>query len=278
MYLSHFGLAEFPFGITPDTSFIYSNDAHQEALNTLLIGVFSGEGFIKITGEVGAGKTLLCRRFLSTLDENHVVAYLPNPQLEPRILLIALAEELGIALEGLDYQFHLVKRINRHLLDMAAQDKKVVVVIDEAQCMPLESLETLRLLSNLETEKRKLIQVVLFGQPELDEKLANPAVRQLRQRIVFNYRMPGLQMHEIGHYLAHRLRVAGHHGGDVFSPAAVRLLHRLSGGTPRLVNVLAHKSLLLAYGEGKMRVARTHATLAGRDSEGVHRVAWWQRW
>ncbi len=278
MYLKHFGLREFPFGITPDTSFIYSADAHQEALNTLLIGLNTGEGFIKITGEVGTGKTLLCRRFLATLSEDQVVAYLPNPMLEPRILLLAIAEELGLELVGLDYQFHLLKQFNQHLLDLAAEGKKVVICIDEAQSMPLESLEALRLLSNLETEKRKLLQVVMFGQPELDQKLANPAVRQLRQRIVFHYRMPGLRQEEARHYLAHRLRVAGHRDGEVFPPASARLLFRWSSGTPRLVNVLAHKSMLLAYGEGKSRVSRAHVTLAGRDTEGLPALHWWQRW
>jgi MSHA biogenesis protein MshM len=278
MYLDHFGLREFPFGITPDTSFIYSADAHQEALNTLLIGLNTGEGFIKITGEVGTGKTLLCRRFLATLSEDQVVAYLPNPMLEPRILLLAIAEELGLGLVGLDYQFHLLKQFNQHLLDLASRGKKVVICLDEAQSMPLESLEALRLLSNLETEKRKLLQVVMFGQPELDHKLANPAVRQLRQRIVFHYRMPGLKQEEARHYLAHRLRVAGHRDGEVFPPASARLLFRWSSGTPRLVNVLAHKSMLLAYGEGKSRVSRAHVTLAGRDTEGLPVLHWWQRW
>lgn len=278
MYLNHFGLREFPFGITPDTSFIYSADAHQEALNTLLIGLNTGEGFIKITGEVGTGKTLLCRRFLATLGEDQLVAYLPNPMLEPRIMLIAIAEELGLKLQGFDYQFHLLKEFNQHLLDMATQGKKVVICIDEAQSMPLESLEALRLLSNLETEKRKLLQVVMFGQPELDQKLADPAVRQLRQRIVFHYRMPGLKQQEATHYLAHRLRVAGHRDGDVFTPASARRLYRWSNGTPRLVNILAHKSMLLAYGEGKTRVSRAHVDLAGRDTEGLRPLRWWQRW
>lgn len=280
MYLNHFGLSEFPFGITPDTSFIYSNDAHQEALNTLLIGLSAGEGFIKITGEVGTGKTLLCRRLLSTLDENHVIAYLPNPMLDPRALLGAIAEELNLALTDPlnDPSFQLIKLINRHLLEQAANGKKVIVVLDEAQCMPLESLETLRLLSNLETEKQKLVQVILFGQPELDEKLANPAVRQLRQRIVLHYRMPGLHREEVAHYLSHRLRVAGYRGNDLFVGNTSAILWHLSFGTPRLVNILAHKALLLAFGEGKPAVTKNHVVQAGRDTEGTRKISWWRTW
>ncbi|MBU0752481.1 MAG: AAA family ATPase [Gammaproteobacteria bacterium] len=278
MYLSHFSLTEAPFGITPDTSFIYSADAHQEALNTLLIGLNSGEGFIKITGEVGTGKTLLCRRLLATLGDDHVVAYLPNPMLEPRTLLLAIAEELGLKLKGMDYHFHLIKELNSHLLELAGQGKTVVVCIDEAQCMSLESLEALRLLSNLETEKRKLMQVLLFGQPELDAKLSDPSVRQLRQRIVYHYRMPGLKQRELGHYLAHRLRIAGHPGGNVFDPSAARMLYWLSRGTPRLVNVLAHKALLAAFGEGKHVVGTKHMRLAGKDTEGAYSLRWWQLW
>jgi MSHA biogenesis protein MshM len=278
MYLNHFGLAESPFGITPDTSFIYSADAHQEALNTLLIGLNSGEGFVKITGEVGTGKTLLCRRFLATLDDKHVAAYLPNPMLEPRILLLAIAEELGLKLAGMDYHFHLLKDLNAHLLEIANQGKTVVVCIDEAQCMSLESLEALRMLSNLETEKRKLMQVILFGQPELDAKLSDPSVRQLRQRIVYHYRMPGLKPRELGHYLTHRLRIAGHPHGELFEPSATRMLYWLSGGTPRLVNVLAHKALMAGYGEGRRTVSAQHMRAAGKDTEGAHPLRWWQLW
>lgn len=276
MYLNHFGLSELPFSLTPDTGFIYAGEAHQAALNTLLIGLSSGEGFIKIVGEVGTGKTLLCRRFLSTLTDNQVVAYLPNPMLEPRILLVAIAEELGLKLEGLDYKFHLVNDINAHLLKLAVLGKSVVVCIDEAQCMPLESLETLRLLSNLETEKRKLVQVVMFGQPELDVKLADPSVRQLRQRIVFHYRLPGLRVGEVSHYLAHRLRAAGHRNGQVFTAPAVRLLYRYAAGTPRLVNILANKAMLLAFGEGRQMVNPTHVRTAGRDTESARKLSWWQ--
>jgi MSHA biogenesis protein MshM len=274
MYLSHFGLSEPPFGITPDTSFAFSGSAHQEALNTLLIAARSGEGFMKITGEVGTGKTLLCRRFLATLGEGFVTAYLPNPYLEPRTLLLALAEELGVAMDKDSDQYHLLKALNLGLLNIARQKKAVVLCLDEAQAMPMESLEMLRLLSNLETEKRKLLQLVLFGQPELDEKLANPSVRQLRQRIAFHYRLGGLKRGELDHYLGHRLRVAGHRGNRVFPPASVRLIHRASEGTPRLVNILAHKAMLSAYGEGRQEVLPRHVRAAARDTEGVRLRAW----
>ena len=172
LFRSHFGLQELPFGITPDTSFAYACASHQEALNTLLVAVKNGEGFIKITGEVGTGKTLLCRRFLSTLDDTYVSAYIPNPYLEPRTLLFALAEELGVVLGKEDDQHHLIKGLSEALLGFASSGKSVVLCLDEAQAMPIETLEALRLLTNLETEKRKLLQVVLFGQPELDDKLA----------------------------------------------------------------------------------------------------------
>ena len=277
LYLKHFGLNEAPFGITPDTSFAFSATAHQEALNTLLIAARSGEGFMKITGEVGTGKTLLCRRFLATLGEEFVTAYLPNPYLEPRTLMLALAEELGVALDKESDQYRLLKTLNLALLNYARQRKSVLLCLDEAQAMPMETLETLRLLSNLETEKRKLLQLVLFGQPELDEKLANPSVRQLRQRIAFHYRLRGLKRSELDHYLAHRLRVAGHRGNRVFSPASMRLLHRASGGTPRLVNILAHKSMLSAYGEGGHEVLSRHVRAAARDTEGV-RLPLWRLW
>lgn len=274
MYLRHFGLTELPFGITPDTSFTYCVQYHQEALNTLLLALGQGEGFVKISGEVGTGKTLLCRRLLQTLDDGWVTAYLPNPKLDANTLFLALAEELAIKdAAGLD-QYHLMRRINHALLGFARAKKRVVVCIDEAQAMPLETLEALRLLSNLETEKRKLLQIVLFGQPELDEKLNLPEVRQILQRIAFHYRLDGLQKNEIGNYLMHRLRVAGFRGETPFTPAALRALHRASGGTPRLINILAHKSLMLVYGEGKQTVKVRHVRMARKDTEGARPVFW----
>ncbi|MCK6405888.1 MAG: AAA family ATPase [Rhodocyclaceae bacterium] len=275
MYLQHFGLNEFPFGITPDTSFVFSAQGHQEALNTLLVALQCGEGFVKITGEVGTGKTLLCRRLLQTLGDGAVTAYLPNPNLEPQTLLLALAEELRIDDAANLDQYHLLRRINRALLDFARSGKRVVLCIDEAQAMPLDTLEALRLVSNLETEKRKLIQIVLFGQPELDEKLANPVVRQLLQRITFHQRLQGLDREEIALYLQHRMRVAGYRGEPLFSPGALRALRRATGGTPRLINVLAHKSLMSAFGEGRQVVKFQHVKGAAQDTEGARSAGWW---
>ncbi len=274
MYLKHFGLTELPFGITPDTSFAYLVQDHQEALNTLLLALNEGEGFVKISGEVGTGKTLLCRRLLQVLGDGWVTAYLPNPNLDAKTLFLALAEELDIPdAAGLD-QFHLIRRINHVLLDYAQAKKRVVVCIDEAQAMPVETLEALRLLSNLETEKCKLVQIVLFGQPELDQKLHRPEVRQLLQRIAFHYRLGGLKKSEVGNYVAHRLRVAGYRGDGLFTAAALRALHRASGGTPRLINILAHKSLMSVFGEGRQTAKVRHVRLARKDTEGARHVGW----
>jgi len=275
LYLDHFGLTELPFGITPDTSYTVITRSHQEALNTLLVALNSGEGFIKITGEVGTGKTLLCRRLLQALPEGAISAYLPNPYLAPRTLLLALAEELGVAVSADSDDYHVLKSVNQAMLMHAAVGRRVVVCIDEAQAMPLETLESLRLLSNLETEKRKLLQIVLFGQPELDRKLAEPSVRQLLQRIAFHYRLHGLSREEVAKYLAHRLRVAGYRGEDVFGARAVRCLHRASRGTPRLLNILAHKALLSVYGEGKHVVGAGHVRQAAGDTEGAASAGWW---
>jgi len=179
-----------------------------------------------------------------------------------------------VKLDPGDSQYHLLKGLNHALLGFARQGKTVVLCLDEAQAIPMESLETLRLLSNLETEKRKLLRFVLFGQPELDEKLSGTSIRQIRQRISFHYRLRGLERGELEPYLAHRLRVAGHPGHRVFQPGAVRYLYRASRGTPRLVNILAHKSLISAFGEGASQVAVRNVRAAVRDTEGVRHPIW----
>jgi MSHA biogenesis protein MshM len=297
MYQEHFGLRELPFSLTPDTSFFFACSNYQEGLNTLLVAARTGEGFIKIVGEVGNGKTLLCRKFLSTLSSDRatttdigtqdggtsgrhaakfITAYIPNPYLEPRSLLLALADEFRIEIDNSFDQHQLLKELTRTLLDFAREGKRVLVCLDEAQAMPLESLEVLRLLTNLETEKRKLMQVVLFGQPELDERLKQNSVRQLRQRISFQYELNGLHRDEMDRYLRHRLAVAGYKGETLFNPGAVNLLHRVTRGTPRLANIIAHKAMMLAYAEGRQQVQARHIGKAANDTPESHKD--WMVW
>ncbi|MCC2959211.1 AAA family ATPase [Massilia sp. IC2-278] len=274
MYEAHFGLRELPFGITPDTSFFFGSPRSQEALNTLLVAARSGEGFIKITGEVGTGKTLLCRKFMATLGEDFITAYIPNPYLEPRSLMLALADELELSLDREVDQHQLLKTITHHLLRLAGQDKRVLLCIDEAQALPLETMEALRLLTNLETEKRKLLQIVLFGQPELNRKLELDAIRQLAQRITFHYHLGPLGRDDLDYYVAHRLRVAGFGGARLFSASAISRLYRASGGIPRLVNILAHKALMLCYGQGRQQVTGAHVAAAAADTLAARGRAW----
>lgn len=276
MYQAHFGLSEMPFGITPDTSFFFTSPHSQQALNTLLVAARSGEGFIKITGEVGTGKTLLCRKFMASLGPGFVTAYIPNPYLEPRTLMLALADELELPLQRDVDQHQLLKSLTLRLMDLAREGKQVVLCLDEAQAIPLESLEALRLLTNLETEKRKLLQIVLFGQPELNQHLQANSIRQLAQRITFHYHLGPLSRDDMEYYLAHRLRVAGYTGTRLFSRAALRRLFKASGGIPRLVNIMANKALMVCYGEGKQQVSKRHAGLAARDTvPGAARWPWW---
>lgn len=275
MYTAHFGLRELPFGITPDTSFFFGAPHSQEALNTLLVAARTGEGFIKITGEVGTGKTLLCRKFMATLGPEFVTAYIPNPYLEPRSLMLALADELEVAYDKDTDQHAVLKAITHRLLHLAVGGKRVLLCLDEAQAMPVETLEALRLLTNLETEKRKLLQIVLFGQPELNRKLELQSIRQLAQRITFHYHLGPLSRDDLDYYVAHRLRVAGYDGARLFSRGAVARLYAASGGVPRLVNILAHKAMMLCYGQGRQQVARTHVSLAARDTLATRRRRVW---
>ena len=268
MYGTHFGLQELPFTITPDTSFFFAHSSHQEALNTLLVAVRSGEGFIKVIGEVGTGKTLLCRKFLAALDhQEFVTAYIPNPYLQPMTLLLACADELGIEYPQHVNQHQLLKLLSRYLIDTYAEGKRVLLCLDEAQAMPVETLESLRLLSNLETERRKLMQVVLFGQPELNTRLDNPSIRQLKQRITFSCQLSPLSLSEVEFYISHRLAVAGYRGPRLFPHKTVKQIYRASQGIPRLVNILAHKALMAAFGEGARIVLEKHVRMAVADTE-----------
>jgi len=279
MYLEHFGLKERPFSVTPDTSYFFASQGYQEALNTLLVAARTGEGFIKITGEVGVGKTLLCRKFMASLGPDFKTAYIPNPYLEPYALLLALANELGAqTAEGEFNQHQLLKSLTHSLLNYARVGKRVIVCLDEAQAMPLETLEALRLLTNLETEKRKLLQVVIFGQPELEDKLDHESIRQLKQRITFDYYLEALTRDEMHYYLNHRLIVAGYQGGRVISPLALWVLYRKTGGIPRLVNILLHKAMLSAFGKGKKMIGLPEVLAASNDTAATRRRKGSNRW
>lgn len=267
MYLEYFNFKELPFGLTPNVGFFCQLKGHQEALNVLLFSLRSGEGFIKIVGEVGSGKTLLCRKLLDSLGDGYVTAYIPNPDLNPLELRKALARELDIEFTALQDQHELLTLLNTKLLELHLAGKHIVVIIDEAQALPLESLEAVRLLTNLETQKNKLLQVVLFGQPELDQHLNKPNLRQLKQRITFSYYLPLLSREDMDTYLFHRLAIAGYTSGALFAKRVRKILYRASRGVPRIVNILCHKALLLAYGSGESKVTPKMMRLAIRDSD-----------
>lgn len=266
MYLENFNLQEMPFSITPDTHFFFNQSCHQEGLNILLFSLRSGEGFIKITGEVGTGKTLLCRKLLNEIEDEFITAYIPNPFMSSQGLYLAVAEELGVQSKNVA-EHQLVKLITQRLIDIREEGKKAVLCIDEAQAMQLATLEAVRLLTNLETEKNKLLQVVIFGQPELDETLSHPSVRQLQQRISFSYRLLPLNKQNMKSYINHRMYVAGYRGKSVISSAGARELYHASKGIPRLINIICNKALLSAYGQGRSAVSKKHIRRAVNDTE-----------
>lgn len=269
MYLAHFHLTSAPFGLTPDTHFFCNSAQHVGALNTARTCLNQGEGFIKITGEVGSGKTLLCRLLLNQLSPSqYVTAYLPNPNVRPEELPFILAKEIGLNAHKLPKNSHdLQEVLLKHLIHLNQEGKTVALLIDEAQAMPVETLEALRLITNLEVETHKLLQIILLGQPELNDKLNLPALRQLKQRIAFSYQLRPLTRPEMGAYIRHRLAVSGHTHGNLFTDKAIRLIYKYSSGIPRIINILCHKSLLASYGLGLPIVTTKSVKIAKRDTE-----------
>ncbi len=270
MYEHYYGLTEKPFNLTPDTEFYYQSLTHQDALNVLLVAIKSGDGFIKLTGEVGTGKTLLCRKILDLLDGSYQTIYIPNPYMSCDALLRAVVEEMGLLETVKDNDY--LSAINQKLIDNARLMKQTIILLDEAQSLPVESLEAIRLLSNLETKKKKLIQIVLFGQPELDQKLQQHSIRQLQQRIVHACHINSLSLDGLARYVEFRLLSAGYLGPRLFSDSAIKLLYQKSKGVPRLINLLCDKSLMLSWASGAFYVTEKQVQTAASDSKQINSV------
>ena len=265
MYQSYYGFSEMPFHITPDPKFLYLSPTHLEALQHLRYGVTERKGFIVLVGEVGCGKTTLCRKFMNELDPKHYdTALVLNPRLSETQMLRAILEELGETNVSRGKN-DLVAQINKLLLARIEAGREIVLIIDEAQNLSFEVFEQVRLLSNLETDKQKLLQIVLMGQPELKDKLAADELRQLRQRILVHYELRPFTRDEMEHYIQHRISLAGGMGRPTFTPWAFRHIHKASGGVPRLINNLCDKALLSAFIRDADAVTYWDARRAARE-------------
>jgi len=270
MYEDFYGLAAPPFNITPDPRYLFLSTRHREAFEHMLYGITERKGFIQITGEVGAGKSTLCRAILDQLGDGYETALILNPVMTGLQLLRSILGELDLDGRGND-RLRLLKRLNTFLLEQVQRGRDVVLLVDEAQDMSDELLEELRLLSNLETDDRKLLQIVLVGQPELRVALDRPELRQLRQRIAVRYHLAPLARDEVHAYIQHRLQVAGSNGRPSFSAAAVGRIARHTHGVPRLINAVCDKALLVGYVEGRDHLGWWQIRRAIRELEGRRR-------
>ena len=278
MYYSHFGLAQPPFRITPNTEFFFGGGNRGAILEAMIYAVTQGEGMVKVTGEVGSGKTMLCNMLQARLPANVETVYLAHPNVPPEEILHAIAYELQLGLARGASRLEATHALQDYLLKRHVEGRRVVVFVEESQSMPLATLEEIRLLSNLETRNDKLLQIVLFGQPELDENLRQPAIRQLRERITHSFRLDPLTAAEIHEYLMFRLRTAGYRGPNLFSKSVVRRIARGSQGLTRRVNLIADKALLAAFAENTHTIRTRHIDAAVRDSEFSQSAGRWGRW
>lgn len=278
MYLEHFGLSEPPFRITPHTEFFFAGANRGATLEALIYAITHDEGIVKVSGEVGSGKTMLCRVLMERLPANVNMVYLANPSLSRDDILFSIADELGLTLPDDTRVSAVLRTLHGRLIELYGDGRQIVVLIDEAHAMPLETLEEVRLLSNLETGRHKLLQLVLFGQPELDDILAQPNMRQLKERITQNFRLEPLRRGDIAEYIEFRLRTAGYRGPNPFSPAALKRIADASQGLTRRVNILADKALLAAYAENRHEVAPKEVEAAIRDADYGKPAPAWRRW
>src|SRR5687767_13863686 len=267
MYYSHFGLNQAPFKITPNTEFFFSGGNRGPILEALIYAITHGEGVIKVTGEVGSGKTMLCHMLPKRLPPHVETVYIANPSVSPEEILHTIAFELQLAVDRGASRLEVMQALHDFLLKRHAEGKRVVVFVEESQSMPLQTLEEIRLLSNLETKNDKVLQIVLFGQPELDDNLRQPHIRPLRERITHSFRLEPLAPVEIREYLMFRMRAAGYRGPDLFSNSVVRRIARDSLGLTRRVNLIADKALLAAFSENTHTIRGKHVEAAVRDSE-----------
>jgi len=266
VYLNHFGLTEAPYRITPHTDFFFEGANRGATLEALLYAITHDEGIVKVTGEVGSGKTMLCRVLMERLPAQVETIYLANPSLARDEIMLAILDDLDVPNAG-DRSSLILRSLQERLVTLYAEGRRVVVLIDEAHAMPVETLEEIRLLSNLESKRHKLLQIVLFGQQELDEVLGTPQMRQLKERVIHSFRLEPLVRSDIGTYLMFRMRLAGYKGPDIFSDGAVRLITDASEGLTRRVNILADKALLAAFADGGYQVLPKHVNAAIGDSE-----------
>jgi type II secretory pathway predicted ATPase ExeA len=276
LYYPHFGLKEPPFKITPNTDFFFSGGNRGAILDALVYAITNGEGIIKVVGEVGSGKTMLCRMLQTILPEKIESIYLANPSVAPEDVLHAIAFELQLKLPKNADRLKVMQELQAYLLARYAEGRQVVIFVEEAQGMPLATLEEIRLLSNLETKQDKLLQIVLFGQPELDDNLNQEHIRQLRERITHRFNLGPLQTKDVGDYLIFRLRAAGYHGPHLFTESAIKKLSRASEGLVRRVNILADKALLSAFADNVYQVTPKHVDAAVNDSEFGFKPKWYQ--
>ncbi|MDH3465482.1 MAG: AAA family ATPase [Gammaproteobacteria bacterium] len=276
MYAPYFNLSESPFSITPNPGYFYMSEHHREAFAHLFYGLRQDAGFVLLTGEVGAGKTTLCRCLMGSLPERVDVALILNPRISEREFLGVICDELHIEYPKSSTKQNRLDRLNKHLLQAHANGRQTVLLIDEAQTMSDKALEQVRLLTNLETAKHKLLQIILVGQPELIETLNKPGLYQLAQRITARYHLQPLPVSDVGGYIRHRIETAGNRE-RIFTGAAIRRVAQFSNGIPRLINIICDRSLLGAYADEKTKVTASMVRSAAKQISGRHRGGWHTR-